>query len=90
MNNQEIINILQMVIFVIIFTEYIPQIMKTAKKKKVGDISIAHWVFKYLFTLLTIYMLYLTGNTLIVVMSQIFNLVFTTIICVQLVKYRNN
>ena len=90
MNTQQLINTLQFVIFIIIFCEYIPQIIKTYKSKKVADISISHWILKFVFTCLTIYMLYLTKNSLIVVMSQIFNLIFTTIICCQLFKYKNN
>ena len=88
MTTEQIINTLQLVIFVIIFTEFIPQIIKTWKRKSVGDISVSHWILKLVFTTLAIYMLYLTGNTLIVILSQVFNFIFTIIILCQLYVYR--
>lgn len=83
-----IIYILQVSSFVVMFFQYFSQIFKTAKSKSVGDISIAHWLCKLIYTILAILILCMSHNCIIVTLTQIFNLVFTTIIFAQCMKYK--
>ena len=83
-----IIYIVQVVSFVFIAFEYYPQIHKIHKSKSVGDISIMHWISKTFYTVLAILMLAFAHNSLIIVLTQILNLVFSLIITIQCVYYQ--
>ena len=88
LSTTQIIYLFQIVQFIILFCQYIPQIIKTYKRKSVEDISIAHWISKFAYSGLSIIMLVMADNDLIIVMSQIINIVFVVIIIIQLFHYK--
>lgn len=88
-NSMTVIYILQISSFIVMFFQYFSQIFKTAKSKSVGDISIAHWLCKLIYTVLSITILCMSHNCLIVTLTQVFNLIFTGIIFGQCLKYKD-
>lgn len=83
-----IVWMLQLGSFVVMFAQYIPQVTKIAKRKSVGDISIAHWICKLVYSVLALMVLVLSHNSLVVALTQVFNFIFTAIITWQCMKYR--
>lgn len=92
LSDTQLIYMFQIIQFILLFTQFIPQLWKTYKLKTVGDISLTHWIMKLAYTILSILMLVISHNDLIIVLSQIINLVFTLAILYQLIYYshKNN
>lgn len=90
LTDEELIYIFQIIQFIIIFGQYIPQIVKTYKVKSVKEISVTSWLSKLAYTLLSITMLVYANNSFIIVLSQILNLFFTVVILYQLFYYSKN
>lgn len=87
LSTTQVIYLFQIVQFVILFCQYIPQMLKTYKRKTVGDISVIHWISKLAYSILAMLTLILAHNDLIIVLSQIINLVFCILILWQLYYY---
>lgn len=87
-DNMKIIYFLQIISFIVMFAQYLPQIYELHKCKTVGDVSITHWICKLVYTAFALGILVLSHNCLIVAMTQAFNFIFTSIIFYQCMKYK--
>lgn len=83
-----VICILQVASFVVMFAQYIPQVLQLFKCKTVGDVSITHWLCKLIYTVFSLGILVISHNCLIVTLTQIFNFIFTLIIFAQCIHYK--
>ena len=85
---EELIPILQMACISILFFEYIPQIKKIIKRKSVEDLSLGYWLWKGVFTLLTVLTLTLADTSIISYISQLVSICLITFVTILILKYK--
>ena len=86
--DEQLIPILQMTCCAILFFEYIPQIRKIIKRKSVEDLSLGYWIWKGVFTLLTVFTLTLADTSIISYVSQLVSICLITFVTILIFKYK--
>lgn len=81
---------LQVVSILVLFIEYIPQIIKIMKTKHVEDFSLVYWFMKMFYTVIAIVVLILSGNTFIVMVAQLSSLFLAGFVTILIFTYREH
>ena len=81
---------LQIVSILVLFIEYIPQIIKIIKTKHVDDFSLTYWFMKMFYTVIAIIVLILSGNTFVVMVAQLSSLFLAAFVTILIFVYKEH